>query len=239
MSVYLPHAEMQRKKTGEDSMPDGDILHPDLSPRFRQLASQVCEGELPEDNLVRKALESLKKEVEFFGDEPLHLIARLKALFEDLFLRLKRGEAINWAHERREIKRQQQYISGHQRALGLVIRAGEEQLGALEKYHHYYLTDPDYRQSLTKQYLMNVYDAQFAAPLAAPLRPYPRQTEPEMVRQKLSAMRPDVFGRLESYVDQIIQHGTVQGLRRPPSRPQEKIRSDMFEMDISEVLRGR
>lgn len=235
----LAHAEMQRKKTGEDSMPDGDIVHPLLSPRFRQLYLQVCEGELPEDDLVRKALVCLKKEIEFFGDGPLHLIAQQEALFEDLFSRLKLGEEINWADERRVLKQQQQYVSGHQRALGLVIRAGEEQLGELEKHSNYYVTAPDYQRALTRQYVINVYDAQFAEPAATPLRPYPHQAEPEHVHQRLMDIRPDVIGGLESYVDQIVQHGTVQGLRRPQSHPKERISSDMYELDISEILRGK
>src|SRR5947209_544868 len=103
-------------------MPDGDIVHPLRSPRFRQLYLQVCEGEFAEDELVGKALGCLIKEVEFFGDEPLHLIAQEEALFEDIFLRRQQGEEINWAYERRKLKQLQQYASGHQRALGLVVR---------------------------------------------------------------------------------------------------------------------
>src|SRR5260370_324173 len=69
-------------------MPDGDIVHPGVSPRFQQLYVQVCEGELAEDDLVRKALACLIKEVEFFGEDPLHRLRRKRR-----FLRIYSSDA--------------------------------------------------------------------------------------------------------------------------------------------------
>src|SRR5258708_37099879 len=123
-------------------MPDGDIVHPLVSPRFQQLYVQVCQRELAEDDLVRKALGGLIKEVESFGEDPLHLIAQEEALFEDIFLRRQQEEEINWALERRTLNRLQQSADGHQRALGLVVRAGEDQLRELEQHDHFYITPP-------------------------------------------------------------------------------------------------
>src|SRR6266480_2238734 len=219
-------------------MPDGDIVHPLVSPRFQQLYAQVCEGELAEIDLVRKALGCLIKEVELFGNEPLHLIAQEEALFEDIFFRRQQGEEINWAHERRKLKQLQQYASGHQRALGLVVRACEDQLRELEKQGHYYITPPDFQREITRQYLINIYDAQFAEPAITPLRPHPNQADPEFVRQRLIAMRPDVINGLGSYVEHILRHGTTEGMRRPPSSPKRKINlEEDADKDISELLK--
>ena len=219
-------------------MPDGDIVHPNVSPRFQQLYIQVCQGELAENDLVRKALACLIKEVESFGDQPLHLIAQEEALFEEIFLRRQQGEEINWARERRKLKQLQQPVAGNLRALGLVVRSGEDQLRELEQHGHYYITPPDFQRVITRQYLINVYDAQFAGPAATPLRPHPHQADPDFVRQRLLAIRPDVIKGLESCVEQILQHGTTKGLRRPPSSPMRKINLDEdAEKDISELLR--
>jgi len=154
-------------------MPDGDIIHPLPSPRFGQLYLQVCQGEVAEDGLVRAALECLKKEVKFFGDEPLHLIAQEEALFEAIFLRRQQGEEVNWAHERRKIKQLQQSAHGHLRALGLVVRACEDQLRELELHGHSSIMPPDFQREITRHYLINVYDAQFATPTTTPLHPHP------------------------------------------------------------------
>lgn len=219
-------------------MPDGDIVHPKVSPRFQQLYVQVCQGELAEDDLVRKALGDLIKEVEFFGDDPLHLIAQEEILFEDIFLRRQQEEAINWAHERRRLKQLQQSAGGHRRALGLVVRACEDQLRELEQHGHYYITPPDFQREIVKQYLINVYDAQFAGPAATPLRPHPHQVDPDFVRQRLITIRPDVIKGLESCVEQILQHGTTRGMRHPPSSPKRKINlAEDAEKDISELLK--
>src|SRR5712692_288861 len=104
-------------------MPDGDIVHPGVSPRFQQLYIQVCQGELAEDDLVRKALACLIKEAESFGDQPLHLIAQEEALLVEIFLRRQQEEVINWARERRRLKQLQQSADGNLRALGLAVRA--------------------------------------------------------------------------------------------------------------------
>ena len=219
-------------------MPDGDIVHPGVSPRFQQLYVQVCEGELAEDDLVRKALGCLIKEVESFDEDPLRLIAQEKALLEDIFLRRQQGEEINWAHERRKLKQLQQSTGGHQRALGLVVRAGEDQLRELEQHGYYYITPPDFQRAITRQYLINVYDAQFAGPTATPLRPHPHRADPDFVRQRLMAIRPDVIKGLESCVEQILRHSTTRGMRRPPSSPVRKINlEEDAEKDISELLR--
>jgi hypothetical protein len=219
-------------------MPDGDIIHPLPSPRFGQLYLQVCQGEVAEDELVRAALECLKKEVKFFGDEPLHLIAQEEALFEAIFLRRQQGEEINWAHERRKMKQLQQSARGHLRALGLVVRACEDQLRELEQHGHYSSTFPDFQREIIRQYLINVYDAQFAEPAVTPLRPHPNQADFEFVQQRLIAMRPNVIKGLESYVEHILQHGTTKGLRRPPSSPMRKINlAEDAEKDIAELLK--
>lgn len=226
------------QETEEYGMPDGDIVHPLPSPGFRQLYLQVCEGEIAEDELVEKALGCLKKEVEFFGDEPLHLIVQEEALFEDIFLRRQQGEEINWAHERRKLKQLQQGAGGNRRALGLVVRACEDQLRELEQHGHYYITPPNFQREITRQYLINVYDAQFAAPAATPLHPHPHQADPELVHQRLIALRPGVIKGLGSYVEHILQHGTTGGMRRPPSSPKRKINlEEDAEKDISELLR--
>jgi hypothetical protein len=216
-----------------------EILYtPLVSPRFQQLYAQVCEGELAEADLVRKALGCLIKEVEFFGNEPLHLIAHEEALFENIFFRRQQEEEINWTHERRKIKQLQKSAGGNQRALGLVVRACEAQLRDLEQHGHYYITFPDFQREITRQYLINVYDAQFAEPAVNPLRPHPNQADPQFVRQRLIAMRPDVIKGLESCVEHILQHGTTKGMRRPPSSPMRKINlEEDAEKDISELLR--
>ncbi len=225
-------------ETEEYGMPDGDIVHPLVSPRFQQLYVQVCEGEIAEDDLVRKALGCLIKEVEFFGNEPLHLIAQEEALFQDIVFRRQQGEEINWAHERRKLKRLQQSAGRHQRALGLVVRACEDQLRELEKLGHYYITPPDFQREITRQYLINVYDAQFAEPAATPLRPHPHQAEPEFVRQRLIAIRPDVIKGLGFCLEHILRHGTTSGMRRPSSSPKRKINlEEDADKDISELLR--
>lgn len=119
-----------------------------------------------------------------------------------------------------------------------MVRACEDQLRELEQHEHYYITFPDSQREITRQYLINVYDAQFAEPAITLLRPHPKQADFESVQQRLIAMRPDVIKGLESYVEHILQHGTTKGLRRPPRSPMRKINlAEDAEKDIAELLK--
>jgi len=217
-------------------MPDGDIVHPLLSPRYQGLYQQVCEGQFDEEALAHKALYCLKREVEDFGDEPLHLIAREAALFEAIFLQLQQGQEVDWVHERRKLKQLRRYIDGHGRALDLVVKACEQQLRDLEMNYHYRITPADYQWEITRKYLIAVYDAQFEKRAGQLRRPH-SQADPEFVRQRLSALRPGVIKGVEYYVDQIVQKGTFGDLRRP-RRPKRMIDiNEDLDKDLSELLR--
>ena len=185
-------------------MSDGDNVPFMISSRFRQLYLQVWEGELSEDDLVRKALESLKKEVKFFGDGPLHLIIHEEEFFHDLFLRYQRGDELNWAHERRELKQLQQDATGDQRALDLVMEACEDQLRELELFGRYTITAPNYQQELLQKYLTRVYDSRFTVLAMLPMKPPKRQVEPELVGARVAEMRPGVIKGIWSYTEQIM-----------------------------------
>src|SRR5205807_2429557 len=118
-------------------MPDGDIIHPSLSPRYYGLYEQVCEGHYDEDALAREALKCLKKDVKDFGDGPIHLIEQEAAIFEHIATQLQQGKDVDWAQERRKVKRLAQRADGGKRALAHAIKAGEQQLRDLQIEQRY------------------------------------------------------------------------------------------------------
>jgi hypothetical protein len=216
-------------------MPDGDINHPDLGARYQQLYQQVYEGVSDEDVLAREAIRLLKKEIEAFGDPPLVLIALEVTLFESLFSQRQKGEEINWAYERRKMKALRLQIDGHPRGLDLVIKSCEEHLRDLEVYGCNWLAPPDFERAITKQYFINIYDAQFASRVGQLRRP-PNGADLAFVHQRLQDMRPGVINGLASYVEQVVHNRTVKGLRRPAigAKPPINYETDL-EKDLSEL----
>ena len=143
-------------------MPDGDIIHPTLSPRYYGLYEQVCEGHSDEDALTREALKCLKKDLKDFGDGPIRLIEQEATIFEHIATQLQQGKDVDWAQERRKIKGLAQGADGEKRALAYVIKACEQQLRDLQIEQHYGIRSSHFLLDITRRYLLNIYDAHFA-----------------------------------------------------------------------------
>lgn len=218
-------------------MPDGDIIHPTLSPRYYGLYGQVCEGHFDEDALAREALKCLKKDVKDFGDGPIRLIRQEVAVFENIARQLQQGKGVDWAHERRKIKELAQHADGEKRALAYVIKACEQQLRDLQVEQHYGLPSSDFLLNITRRYLLNIYDAHFAGKVEQSRQHY-NQTDHQYVLARLTDMRPSVIKGLEYLAEQTARRNDVQVLRLP-LRPRHTRMIDLntdLERDISELV---
>ncbi len=218
-------------------MPDGDIIHPTLSPRYYSLYEQVCEGHYDEDALARETLRCLKKDLKDFGDGPIHLIAQEVTVFEHIATQLQLAEGIDWAQERRKIKGLAQYADGEKRALAHAVKACEQQLRDLQVEQHYGLRPPDFLLSITRRYLLNIYEAHFAGKVEQSRQHY-NQADHRFVLTRLADMRPSVIKGLEYLAEQIARRNDVQILRLP-SRPRHTRMIDLntdLERDLSELV---
>src|SRR5713101_5546405 len=173
-------------------MPDGDIIHPALSPRYYSLYEQVSEGHYDEDALAREALRCLKKDVKDFGDGPIRLIEQEVTVFENIATQMQQAEGVDWAQERRKIKELAQYADGEKRALAHVVKACEQQLRDLQVEQHYSLRPPDFLLSITRRYLLSMYDANFAGKVEQSRQHY-NQADHQYVITRLADMRPSVI----------------------------------------------
>ncbi len=222
--------------TREQPMPDGDIIHPTLSPRYYSLYEQVCEGHCDEDALAREALSCLKKDVKDFGDGPIHLIEQEVTVFEHMATQLQQSEGVDWAQERRKIKELAQYADGEKRALAHVVKACEQQLRDLQADQHYGLRPSDFLLSLTRRYLLNIYDAHFAGKVEQS-RQHDNQIDHQYVLTRLTDMRPSVIKGLEYLAEQIARRNDVQVLRLPQRPHMRMIDLSMdLERDLSELV---
>jgi hypothetical protein len=218
-------------------MPDGDIIHPTLSPRYYSLYEQVCEGHSDEDALAREALRCLKKDVKDFGDGPIHLIEQEVAVFEHIATQLQQAEGVDWAQERRKIKELAQGADGEKRALAHVIKACEQQLRDLQIEQHYCIRSSHFLVDITRRYLLNIYDAHFAGKVEQSRQHY-NQADRQYVLTRLADMRPSVIKGLEYLSEQIARRNDVQVLRLPP-RPKHMRMIDLktdLDRDLSELV---
>ncbi len=218
-------------------MPDGDIIHSTLSPRYYGLYEQVCEGHYDEDALAREALKCLKKDVKDFGDGPIRLIEQEAATFEHIATQLQQGKNVDWAHERRKIKGLAQGADGEKRALAYVIKACEQQLRDLQVEQHYGIHSSHFLVDITRRYLLNIYDAHFAGKVEQSRQHY-NQADRHYVLTRLAYMRPSIIKGLEYLAEQIGRRNGVHVLRLPP-RPRHTRMIDLnrdLDRDLSELV---
>jgi hypothetical protein len=216
-------------------MPDGDIIHPTLSPRYYNLYEQVCEGHCDEDALAREALKCLKKDLKDFGDGPIRLLEKEAAIFEHIAAKLQQSTDVDWTQERRKVKGLAQHADGEKRALAHVIKACEQQLRDLQVEQHYGIRSSHFQVDLTRRYLLNIYDAHFAGKVEQSRQHY-NQADRQYVLARLTDMRPSVVKGLEYLAEQIARRNDVQVLRLP-ARPRHTRMIDLntdLDRDLSE-----
>ncbi|GHO98872.1 hypothetical protein KSF_089200 [Reticulibacter mediterranei] len=218
-------------------MPDGDIVHPTLSARYNSVYKQLCDGAFDEGALAHEALLCLKKDLQAFGDAPIHLIFQEADLFTAIAIRMQNGQEINWAQERRNILELKRFVDGPKRALGLVVKTCEQQILLLQKEQQYVGMVSDFSLEIMKGYLTNVYDAQFAKK-AAQTRGLYRPVDLHTLQQTLGEMRPHVLRGIHFFAEQVLHKGTMQQLRRPRRAPIKKIDLEQdLNRDLSDLLR--
>jgi hypothetical protein len=203
-------------------MPDGDIIHPTLSPRYYGIYEQVCEGHYDEDTLAREALKCIKKDLKDFGDGPIRLIEQEVGIFEQIAIQLQQGKDVDWVLERRKIKGLAQGADGEKRALAYVIKACEQQLRDIQIARHYGTSSFHFQLDIIKRYLLNNYN----------------QADKEYVLTRLADMRPSVIKGLGYLAEQIARRNDVHFLRLP-RRPQHMRMIDLntdLNRDLLELV---
>lgn len=218
-------------------MPDGDIIHPTLSPRYYHLYEQVCEEHADEETLAREALKCLKKDLKDFGNGPIHLIAREAAIFESIATQLQQGQIIDWVQERRKIKGLAQSADGEKRAIALVIKACEQQLRDIQIERSYGVSSSHFLVDITRKYLLNIFDAHFAGKVEQSRQHY-NQADRQYVLARLVDMRPSVIQGLEYLAEQIARRNDVQVLRLLPHSKHMRmidLNTDL-DRDLSELV---
>lgn len=194
-------------------MPDGDIVHPTISARYNNLYKQVDEGAGGEEDWAREAIRCLKKDLIEYGEAPIQLIEQATALFEGIESKLPQNIAIDWAQERRDIKDLAQQVLGSKRAIQLAVKACEQQLHTLRQEKDY-AAPCDFFREISKRYMLNVYDAQFASQA---YRNPPRESSSDLntIRSRLEKMRPLVIQYIARFSDSLVKHGNIQKIRLP------------------------
>src|SRR2546421_174748 len=104
-------------------MPDGDRVHSKLSYHYHKVYKQICEGQFASEDLARKVLHGMIKDIQKYGDAPITLLKQATVQIEQLPTDSLFLPTINWNEVNRTLEKLAQQIYGQIRGIDLAVKA--------------------------------------------------------------------------------------------------------------------
>ena len=103
-------------------MPDGDIVHKRLAPKYQEIYKQICDGQFGGDDLAGKVVPAVWKDIQNGGDEPIWLLADVAKQCQQILDR-RMFERVDWQKEFAQIDELAISIYASQRLKTLAVEA--------------------------------------------------------------------------------------------------------------------
>jgi hypothetical protein len=207
-------------------MPDGDVVHDTLKPRWLMVYEQVCEWDDGPEEVAHRALRTLKSGLKQYGDEPLQLIKEAAVEFDQIPREPLFRQTISGQAQSQKIEEKGRKLGGNLRGMGLAKAACKKVLLSILNGE----APPNVAEEIMKQYTHNVYTADFSD--RVPLTKQHHNDVPlSTIRERLTAMEPHVEQGSQTFAEQLTQHGTTLRLRMKPRQKRRAIL--LHSMDLS------
>ena len=207
----------------EDTMPDRDNIPRGVPSKFSRAYKQLCEWQLPEDEIAREASKALLKQAQEYGDAPLKLINQVSQELEKvtstpLF-------PIDWDKLIQDVEEFQKNTNGNKRAMEYVVEVIKSHITSIR--HNLSSLHGDHYPKLVKGYLQRLYEGFFKAPIM--IAPEHLEGETLMnIEERLNRIGSYVEEYITENTEKIVNSGTIEKLR-PPKNPKRDEPIDLFE----------
>jgi len=210
-------------------MPDGDIVHVRLAPRYQKPYKQICEGRFGDAELAHAVLRPLKQDLQDYRDKPLKLIQQVATELHQIPDEPLLKRSVDWSEKSQIIDRCAQQIGGHRIAMELAVKACQQQLQELRYSSGPYDSTEEMSLSISRKYVAAVYEANFKG--RVPLAQHYNGVDQVTVDARLQGMRVHVEQGIDNFAAQMIRNGSVTSLRCPPmARPTIDLDYDLSEL---------
>jgi len=163
-------------------MPDADIIHIGLSPRYHKVYKQLCEGVWNKQYIGRSVLRVLKKDIQIYGDEPIVLISKFASRLERIFSRPLFLPLTDWLSESNFLDQLKRQTHGNKRGLKFAVDSCK---GMLQELREVFEVVSPVKEKLISIYFLKIYKAQFEEPI------YLSQSNYQGISQELILTRLD------------------------------------------------
>jgi hypothetical protein len=217
-------------------MPDADIIHNKLNPRYQKFYKQICEWSWNPEHLGYQALRPLKKDIEHYGDAPIQIIKKAYTHFAKLTSTPLFLPIVNRLEENRYLDDLGRNIIGrNNRGKNLAIKACKEML--YEMHNGRFLgiariSQPKIVEQLLVKYFLMIYRSNFEE-CAPQTSLHYLDVDQEIFSERLDIIHPFIESGIKGLALQVVRSGSVAHIRIP--KKPRKVQHIDLETNILDI----
>lgn len=208
-------------------MPDGDIVHSQLSGLYRKPYKWLCQGKATSSEcaqLIKRAvIQDIKKNYSIGVKYAKQMGEMLGQAMENA----GQNSSVNWAALSTEIDRQVRQAEVKHDVKELLRRAGKRILH--EFRYNQTVNSSNLSETFVERFFQEVYKSKFEERI--PLTPNHHDgVDNATVTERVEAVRPDIFADISQWAKKANANKDVKNLRRSPRKKVKKI--DIHNEDL-------
>ena len=208
-------------------MPDGDIVHSQLSGLYQQPYKWLCEGKANSSEYAWVLKGALIQDIKTnYGIVAVKYAKQMGEMLRQMMKNVSQHSSVNWAALSTEIDRQVGQAKVKHPVQELLRRAGK---GILHEFRYNHTAETsNLPEAVVERFFQEVYKAKFEQRI--PLTPnHHADVDNVTVTERVEAIRPDMLADISKWAKKATANEDVKNLRRSP-------RKKVKEIDLDEDL---
>lgn len=195
-------------------MPDGDDVRCEFAQPFRRPFDTLCQGVMPQEEIVRRILEALKQSITLWGDEPIRVLRGNAGPLERIHSAPLVADDNDWRAVDHARERLTQEV--HHPVAAKIVATTYDHVRTRIEYSELPI-GANVRQELMMKYVESIYDSQFHVRIPHALKNH-SGVDPVKISSDAVEIRSKVLKEAEAFAAQLVRREQVKGLQMP-SRP--------------------
>lgn len=203
-------------------MPDGDIVHSQLSGLYRKPYKWLCQGKASSSECAQLIKRAVIQDIEKNYGIGVKYAKQMGEMLGQAMENAGQNSSVNWAALSTEIDRQVRQAEVKHDVKELLRRAGK---GILHEFRYNPTAETrNLPEAVVERLFQEVYKSKFVERI--PLTPnHPDGVDNATVAERVEAFRPDIFADISQWAKKTNANKDVKNLRRSP-------RKNVKEVDI-------
>ncbi len=208
-------------------MPDGDIVHSQLSGLYRKPYKWLCQGKANSSECAQLIKRAVIQDIKKNYGIGVKYAKQIGEMLGQAMEKAGQNSSVNWATLSTEIDRQVRQAEVKHDVKELLRRAGK---GILHEFRYNHTAETsNLPEAVVERLFQEVYKSKFVERI--PLTPNHHDgVDNATVAERVEAVRPDIFADISQWAKKANENKDVKNLRRSPRKNVKKIDMDNEEL---------